>query len=60
MENLQGKLLTSKSGAKDNLQNHLSDSRNLYTLFAVINHQGKMDSGHYTMFSKHRGEVFVH
>ncbi|KAI7883276.1 cysteine proteinase [Lichtheimia hyalospora FSU 10163] len=34
-----------------------SDSRNLYTLFAVINHQGKMDSGHYTMFSKHRGEV---
>ncbi|KAF7723644.1 Lanosterol 14-alpha-demethylase [Apophysomyces ossiformis] len=31
---------------------------NLYTLFAVINHQGRMDTGHYTMFAKHRGEWF--
>ena len=34
-----------------------TDNSNLYTLFAVINHQGKIDTGHYTMFSKHRGEV---
>ncbi|KAI8973886.1 hypothetical protein BDB01DRAFT_807992 [Pilobolus umbonatus] len=31
---------------------------NVYTLFAVVNHQGKMDSGHYTMFAKHRNEWF--
>ncbi|KAG0175128.1 hypothetical protein DFQ30_000611 [Apophysomyces sp. BC1015] len=31
---------------------------NIYTLFAVINHQGRMDTGHYTMFAKHRGEWF--
>ncbi|KAI9490836.1 hypothetical protein BDB00DRAFT_768242 [Zychaea mexicana] len=35
-----------------------SNHSNLYTLFAVINHQGKIDTGHYTMFSKHRGEWF--
>ncbi|KAI7852109.1 hypothetical protein BDC45DRAFT_588647 [Circinella umbellata] len=35
-----------------------TDNPNLYTLFAVINHQGKIDTGHYTMFSKHRGEWF--
>jgi len=29
----------------------------IYNLFAVINHQGKMDTGHYTAFVKHRGEV---
>jgi len=29
----------------------------IYNLFAVINHQGKMDTGHYTAFAKHRGEV---
>jgi ubiquitin carboxyl-terminal hydrolase 22/27/51 len=29
----------------------------VYNLFAVINHQGKMDTGHYTAFAKHRGEV---
>lgn len=32
---------------------------NLYTLFAVVNHQGKMDTGHYTMFAKHRGQVHI-
>jgi ubiquitin carboxyl-terminal hydrolase 22/27/51 len=32
---------------------------NLYTLFAVVNHQGKMDTGHYTMFAKHRGQVTI-
>ncbi|KAI9285198.1 hypothetical protein BC943DRAFT_51018 [Umbelopsis sp. AD052] len=31
---------------------------NVYTLFAVVNHQGKMDTGHYTMFAKHRGQWF--
>lgn len=37
---------------------HGSDtSAYLYTLFAVINHQGKLDTGHYTMYSKHRGDV---
>ncbi|KAF9929908.1 hypothetical protein BGZ67_006054 [Mortierella alpina] len=30
----------------------------VYNLFAVINHQGKMDTGHYTAFAKHRGEWF--
>ncbi|KAI8350654.1 hypothetical protein B0O80DRAFT_123514 [Mortierella sp. GBAus27b] len=30
----------------------------LYNLFAVINHQGKMDTGHYTAYVKHRGEWF--
>ncbi|KAF9960577.1 hypothetical protein BGZ65_012089, partial [Modicella reniformis] len=30
----------------------------IYNLFAVINHQGKMDTGHYTAFVKHRGEWF--
>lgn len=33
------------------------DNINVYTLFAVVNHQGKMDTGHYTMFAKHRGQV---
>jgi ubiquitin carboxyl-terminal hydrolase 22/27/51 len=32
-------------------------SDNIYTLFAVVNHQGKVDTGHYTMFAKHRNEV---
>ncbi|KAG2183561.1 hypothetical protein INT43_006567 [Umbelopsis isabellina] len=36
----------------------LSHGSNLYTLFAVVNHQGKMDTGHYTMFAKHRGQWF--
>jgi len=31
----------------------------VYNLFAVINHQGKMDTGHYTAFAKHRGEVYL-
>ncbi|KAI8967242.1 hypothetical protein BDF20DRAFT_1004934 [Mycotypha africana] len=31
---------------------------NIYTLFAVVNHQGKMDTGHYTMYAKHRNEWF--
>ncbi|CAO3588838.1 unnamed protein product [Absidia cylindrospora] len=31
---------------------------NLYTLFAVVNHQGRMDTGHYTMFARHREEWF--
>ncbi|KAF9578607.1 hypothetical protein BGW38_005503, partial [Lunasporangiospora selenospora] len=30
----------------------------VYNLFAVINHQGKMDTGHYTAYAKHRGEWF--
>ncbi|KAG0241154.1 hypothetical protein BGW41_006260, partial [Actinomortierella wolfii] len=30
----------------------------IYNLFAVINHQGKMDTGHYTAYAKHRGEWF--
>ncbi|KAG0313453.1 hypothetical protein BGZ99_008859 [Dissophora globulifera] len=30
----------------------------VYNLFAVINHQGKMDTGHYTAFAKNRGEWF--
>lgn len=30
---------------------------NVYTLFSVVNHQGKMDTGHYTMYAKHRNEV---
>lgn len=34
------------------------DGDNVYTLFAVVNHQGKMDTGHYTMFAKHRNEWF--
>ncbi|KAL1932778.1 hypothetical protein VTP01DRAFT_8456 [Rhizomucor pusillus] len=34
------------------------DVSNLYTLFAVINHQGKMDTGHYTMYTKSRDEWF--
>ena len=29
----------------------------VYNLFAVINHQGKMDTGHYTAYARHRGEV---
>ncbi|RCH79525.1 hypothetical protein CU098_007098, partial [Rhizopus stolonifer] len=33
-------------------------SDNIYTLFAVVNHQGKVDTGHYTMFAKHRNEWF--
>ena len=35
------------------------DNINVYTLFAVVNHQGKMDTGHYTMFAKHRGQVKI-
>ncbi|KAI7863446.1 hypothetical protein BDF14DRAFT_1844329 [Spinellus fusiger] len=35
-----------------------SSPSNIYTLFAVVNHQGKLDTGHYTMFAKHRGEWF--
>ncbi|RUP47522.1 hypothetical protein BC936DRAFT_145648 [Jimgerdemannia flammicorona] len=35
-----------------------SNSPYVYTLFAVVNHQGKMDTGHYTMYAKHRGEWF--
>ncbi|KAL1918035.1 uncharacterized protein VTP21DRAFT_3301 [Calcarisporiella thermophila] len=35
-----------------------SELRHIYRLFAVINHEGKMDTGHYTMFAKHRGEWF--
>ncbi|KAI8058934.1 uncharacterized protein B0P05DRAFT_599889 [Gilbertella persicaria] len=34
------------------------DSDNVYTLFSVVNHQGKVDTGHYTMFAKHRNEWF--
>ncbi|KAI9028353.1 hypothetical protein CLU79DRAFT_563267 [Phycomyces nitens] len=34
------------------------NTANMYTLFAVVNHQGKLDTGHYTMFAKHRGEWF--
>ncbi|ORY94944.1 hypothetical protein BCR43DRAFT_494854 [Syncephalastrum racemosum] len=37
---------------------HSGTGAHLYTLFAVINHQGKLDSGHYTMYSKHRGDWF--
>ncbi|KAJ3191921.1 hypothetical protein HK101_007294 [Irineochytrium annulatum] len=29
-----------------------------YTLFAVINHQGKLETGHYTAYVKTRGEWF--
>lgn len=35
------------------------DVSNLYTLFAVINHQGKMDTGHYTMYTKSRDEASI-
>ncbi|KAI7895802.1 uncharacterized protein EV154DRAFT_493818 [Mucor mucedo] len=38
--------------------NKKKDADNVYTLFAVVNHQGKMDTGHYTMFAKHRNEWF--
>ncbi|EPB89263.1 hypothetical protein HMPREF1544_03887 [Mucor circinelloides 1006PhL] len=34
------------------------DADNVYTLFSVVNHQGKMDTGHYTMYAKHRNEWF--
>ncbi|KAI8094723.1 hypothetical protein BDF21DRAFT_376051 [Thamnidium elegans] len=34
------------------------ENDNIYTLFAVVNHQGKMDTGHYTMYAKHRNEWF--
>ncbi|KAI8136790.1 hypothetical protein BJV82DRAFT_675667 [Fennellomyces sp. T-0311] len=47
-----------KQQQKNSKSAPLLDSSNMYTLFAVINHQGKIDSGHYTMFSKHRGEWF--
>ncbi|KAI8059576.1 hypothetical protein BC940DRAFT_313446 [Gongronella butleri] len=36
----------------------LQNIANQYTLFAVINHQGKMDTGHYTMFAKNRQQWF--
>ncbi|OZJ02456.1 hypothetical protein BZG36_04094 [Bifiguratus adelaidae] len=29
-----------------------------YSLFAVVNHQGKMDTGHYTMYARHRGNWY--
>ncbi|OBZ81870.1 Ubiquitin carboxyl-terminal hydrolase 22 [Choanephora cucurbitarum] len=38
--------------------NKSKDSDNVYTLFSVVNHQGKVDTGHYTMFAKHRNEWF--
>ena len=28
-----------------------------YDLFAVINHEGQMDNGHYTNFARFRDEV---
>ncbi|KAJ2957325.1 hypothetical protein NQZ79_g6951 [Umbelopsis isabellina] len=51
---------SSESNAKSRrtLKLPLSHNSNLYTLFAVVNHQGKMDTGHYTMFAKHRGQWF--
>lgn len=30
-----------------------------YDLFAVINHEGQMDNGHYTNFARFRDEVGV-
>ncbi|KAG1171793.1 hypothetical protein G6F70_002018 [Rhizopus microsporus] len=38
--------------------NKNKNSDNVYTLFAVVNHHGKVDTGHYTMFAKHRNEWF--
>ncbi|KAI9247187.1 hypothetical protein BDA99DRAFT_553451 [Phascolomyces articulosus] len=52
-----GKQLKSKNSSNSSSSMNM-DISNQYTLFAVINHHGKIDSGHYTMFSKHRGEWF--
>ncbi|KAI9312326.1 hypothetical protein BX666DRAFT_1866253 [Dichotomocladium elegans] len=40
------------------IRSSVADKTNLYTLFAVINHHGKIDSGHYTMYAKHRNQWF--
>ncbi|KAI9250629.1 hypothetical protein BY458DRAFT_536281 [Sporodiniella umbellata] len=44
--------------SKNTLAECLESSDNIYTLFAVVNHQGKVDTGHYTMYAKHRSEWF--
>ncbi|KAL0094685.1 hypothetical protein F4703DRAFT_1902478 [Phycomyces blakesleeanus] len=68
-----GRKLSASSDSMNSLSDYMPRSRqgntlmdcldsintaNMYTLFAVVNHQGKLDTGHYTMFAKHRGEWF--
>lgn len=53
-----------KCGSAQINNKEIHDSRaacrdNVYTLFSVVNHQGKMDTGHYTMYAKHRNEVTI-
>ncbi|CAO3646302.1 unnamed protein product [Cunninghamella blakesleeana] len=43
---------------KKKLKDYPSNISNVYTLFAVVNHQGRIDTGHYTMFAKHRGQWY--
>ena len=38
---------------------HLNSSKNRYSLYAVVNHLGTLDSGHYTCFIRqHRDQWF--
>ncbi|KAI9304263.1 hypothetical protein BJ944DRAFT_288758 [Cunninghamella echinulata] len=46
------------SKGKKKLKDHQPNISNVYTLFAVVNHQGRIDTGHYTMFAKHRGQWY--
>ena len=50
--------LSAVRGNQTSAEQELSDSGAFqYELFAVINHYGGMESGHYTTFVRHRDQV---
>eukprot|EP00835_Amoeboradix_gromovi_P004720 NODE_387_length_9532_cov_0.176402.p1 type:complete len:547 gc:universal NODE_387_length_9532_cov_0.176402:7895-6255(-) len=42
-----------------NMSKYSTDNNMWYELFAVIQHRGKLDSGHYTMYSKYNERWFL-